>query len=75
MNLRYRLDWIAWGGLLSGVGALLFCIAWAMGAYLEGALRTGKISQERCPITIMNNCPFCGAELVPSKEEADDSPT
>jgi hypothetical protein len=43
VNLRYRLDWIAWGGLLSGVGALLFCIAWAMGAYLEGVPRAAAM--------------------------------
>ena len=43
VNLRYRLDWIAWGGLLSGIGALLFCIAWAMGAYLEGVPRAAAM--------------------------------
>lgn len=43
VNLRYRLDWIAWGGLLSGIGALLFCVAWAMGAYLEGVPRAAAM--------------------------------
>ncbi len=43
VNLRYRLDWIAWGGLFSGIGALLFCIAWAVGAYLEGVPRAAAM--------------------------------
>jgi uncharacterized protein with FMN-binding domain len=43
VNLRYKLDWIAWGGLFSGIGALLFCIAWAMGAYLEGVPRAAAM--------------------------------
>jgi len=43
VNLRYRLDWIAWAGLLSGIGSLLFCIAWAVGAYLEGVPRAAAM--------------------------------
>jgi NosR/NirI family transcriptional regulator, nitrous oxide reductase regulator len=43
VNQRYRLDWIAWCGLLSGIGALLFCIAWAVGAYLEGVPRAAAM--------------------------------
>lgn len=43
VNLRYRLDWVAWSGLFSGIGALLFCIAWAVGAYLEGVPRAAAM--------------------------------
>jgi hypothetical protein len=40
---RMQLTWITWAGLLSGIGALLFCIAWAMGAYLEGVPRAAAM--------------------------------
>lgn len=43
INLRYHLNWIAWCGLTSGVATLLFCIAWVIGAYLEGVPRAAAM--------------------------------
>jgi hypothetical protein len=40
---RIQLTWITWGGLFAGIGALLFCIAWAVGAYLEGVPRAAAM--------------------------------
>ena len=46
--LRYlaastSLNWLTWSGLIAGIGALLFCIAWAVGAYLEGVPRAAAM--------------------------------
>jgi len=43
LSARMQLTWLTWGGLLSGIGALLFCIAWAVGAYLEGVPRAAAM--------------------------------
>lgn len=40
---RMQLTWFTWVGLLSGIGTLLFCIAWAVGAYLEGVPRAAAM--------------------------------
>jgi len=38
-----HLNWLTWAGLLSGIGALLFCLAWSVGAYLEGVPRAAAM--------------------------------
>lgn len=43
LSARMQLNWITWSGLLAGIGALLFCIAWAVGAYLEGVPRAAAM--------------------------------
>jgi hypothetical protein len=43
LSVRMQLTWVTWGGLLSGIGAILFCIAWAVGAYLEGVPRAAAM--------------------------------
>ncbi len=43
LSERMQLNWITWGGLLAGIGTLLFCIAWAVGAYLEGVPRAAAM--------------------------------
>ena len=40
---RYRLNWMAWTGLLLGVFLVLFSIAWAMGSVLEGVPRAASM--------------------------------
>jgi len=40
---RVRLTWLTWAGLLTGIGALLFCIAWSVGSYLEGVPRAAAM--------------------------------
>lgn len=43
LSARMQLNWIAWSGLLAGIGVLLFCIAWSVGAYLEGVPRAAAM--------------------------------
>jgi Na+-translocating ferredoxin:NAD+ oxidoreductase RnfG subunit len=40
---RYRLNWIAWGGLGLGVGLILFCVAWSVASILEGVPRAASM--------------------------------
>jgi len=40
---RYRFNWIAWGGLVTGTVTILFGIAWAVGAILEGVPRAASM--------------------------------
>jgi hypothetical protein len=40
---RYRFDWIAWGGLVTGIFTVLFGIAWAVGSVLEGVPRAASM--------------------------------
>ncbi len=43
MSKRYRLNWIAWSGLLAGVFLILFTIAWCAGSVLEGVPRAASM--------------------------------
>ena len=43
LSKRYRLNWIAWGGLVIGIGLLLFCVAWGAGSVLEGVPRAAAM--------------------------------
>jgi Na+-translocating ferredoxin:NAD+ oxidoreductase RnfG subunit len=43
LSKRYRLNWIAWGGLGLGIGLILFCIAWSTASVLEGVPRAASM--------------------------------
>ena len=43
LSKRYRLNWIAWGGMGLGIGLILFCIAWSTGSVLEGVPRAASM--------------------------------
>ena len=43
LSKRHRLNWIAWAGLVSGIGLVLFSIAWAAGSMLEGVPRAASM--------------------------------
>jgi Na+-translocating ferredoxin:NAD+ oxidoreductase RnfG subunit len=43
LSKRYRLNWIAWGGMGLGIGLILFCIAWGTGSVLEGVPRAASM--------------------------------
>ena len=40
---RYAFNWLAWSGFGLGVILVLFSIAWAVGAVLEGVPRAGSV--------------------------------
>ncbi len=40
---RYRLNHLAWGGLIMGIFLVLFAIAWSVGAMLEGVPRAASM--------------------------------
>jgi Na+-translocating ferredoxin:NAD+ oxidoreductase RnfG subunit len=40
---RFKLNWLAWGGLVNGIILILFSIAWAAGAVLEGVPRAASM--------------------------------
>lgn len=40
---KHPLNWISWSGLVLGVVLVLFSIAWAVGAVLEGVPRAGSM--------------------------------
>ena len=40
---RYRLNWLAWSGLVVGIVNILFSIAWAVGSVLEGVPRAASM--------------------------------
>jgi Na+-translocating ferredoxin:NAD+ oxidoreductase RnfG subunit len=40
---RYQLNWFAWSGLVTGIFLVLFSIAWAAGAVLEGVPRAASM--------------------------------
>ena len=40
---RYRLNHLAWGGLITGIFLVLFAIAWSVGAMLEGVPRAASM--------------------------------
>ncbi len=44
---RYRLNNLAWGGMVAGMGLILFCIAWGAGSVLEGVPRAAARSPTR----------------------------
>lgn len=43
LSKSYRLNWISWGGLITGIFTVLFSIAWAMGSVLEGEPRAASM--------------------------------
>lgn len=43
LSKKYTLNWIAWFGLCLGIVLILFCIAWGVGAVLEGVPRAGSM--------------------------------
>jgi hypothetical protein len=43
LSKQYRLNWIAWPMLVSGMILVLFAIAWSVGAVLEGVPRAGSM--------------------------------
>ena len=40
---KQRLNWSSWSGLIVGVSLVLFSIAWAVGAVLEGVPRAASM--------------------------------
>lgn len=40
---RNPLNWISWSGMILGIAQLLFSIAWAVGAVLEGVPRAASM--------------------------------
>ncbi len=43
LSKRFRLNWIAWGGMGLGIGLILFCIAWSTASVLEGVPRAASM--------------------------------
>jgi vacuolar-type H+-ATPase subunit I/STV1 len=43
LSRKERLDWISWTGLILGIFAVLFGIAWAVGSVLEGEPRAASM--------------------------------
>jgi len=43
ISSRFTLTWLTWGGLITGIFLTLFCIAWAVGAILEGVPRAASM--------------------------------
>ena len=43
LSKRYLLNWIAWGGMVIGIGLILFCIAWSVASLLEGVPRAAAM--------------------------------
>jgi len=43
LSRKERLDWISWAGLILGIFAVLFGIAWAVGSVLEGEPRAASM--------------------------------
>ncbi len=43
LSKRYRLNWIAWGGMGLGIGLILFCIAWSSASVLGGGPRAAAM--------------------------------
>ena len=40
---KHRLNWLPWTGLILGIFLILFSIAWAAGAVLEGVPRSASM--------------------------------
>lgn len=43
LSIVVRLEWYTWAGLIIGVVAVLFGIAWAGASFLEGIPRSGAL--------------------------------
>ncbi len=43
LSRKYSLGWLSWAGLGTGSVLILFSIAWAVGAVLEGVPRAGSM--------------------------------
>ena len=43
LSKQYRLNWLAWSLLVSGMVLALFAVAWSVGAVLEGVPRAGSM--------------------------------
>jgi hypothetical protein len=43
LSRKYDLNWLSWTGLAGGSFLILFSIAWAVGAVLEGVPRAGSM--------------------------------
>jgi vacuolar-type H+-ATPase subunit I/STV1 len=43
LSRKEQLDWISWTGLILGIFAVLFGIAWAVGSVLEGEPRAASM--------------------------------
>ncbi len=43
LSRRYRLNNLAWGGMVLGMALILFCIAWGTGSILEGVPRAAAM--------------------------------
>jgi hypothetical protein len=43
LSKKYTLNWLSWSGLIGGSVLILFSIAWAVGAVLEGVPRAGSM--------------------------------
>ena len=43
LHRRFEFDWRAWGGLATGMGMLLFCVAWSVAAVAEGEPRSANM--------------------------------
>ena len=51
LSKRYRLNWIAWGGMGLGMALILFCIAWSAGSVLEGVPRAAAMGVVFFPLS------------------------